>query len=33
MTFTSTGDLIISNESADIGAANILFFKYKSPAK
>jgi hypothetical protein len=33
MTFSSTGDLIISNESADIGAANILFFKYKSPAK
>lgn len=33
LTFTSKGDLIISNESADIGAANILFFKYKSPAK
>ena len=33
MTFTSRGDLIISNESAEIGAANILFFKYKSPAK
>lgn len=33
LTFTSTGDLIVSNESADIGAANILFFKYKSPAK
>ena len=30
MTFTSTGDLLISNESADIGAANILFFKYKT---
>jgi uncharacterized protein YjiK len=29
MTFTPTGDLIISNESADKGAANILFFKYK----
>ncbi|HEY0678946.1 MAG TPA: SdiA-regulated domain-containing protein [Chitinophagaceae bacterium] len=25
--FTPRGDLIISNESADIGAANILFFK------
>ena len=33
LTFTSKGDLIISNESADIGAANILFFKYKSPTK
>jgi SdiA-regulated len=33
MTFSSTGDLIISNESAEIGAANILFFKYKSPPK
>jgi hypothetical protein len=33
LTFTSNGDLIISNESADIGAANILFFKYKSPTK
>jgi len=33
MTFTSKGDMLISNESADIGAANILFFKYKSPAK
>jgi len=28
MTFTPNGDLIISNESADRGAANILFFKY-----
>jgi uncharacterized protein YjiK len=27
--FTPRGDLLISNESADIGAANILFFKYK----
>ena len=33
LTFSSTGDLIISNEFAEIGAANILFFKYKSPAK
>lgn len=33
MTFTSKGDLIISNESADIGAANILFFKYKIATK
>jgi hypothetical protein len=24
------GELVISNESADIGAANILFFKYKA---
>lgn len=29
MAFTPRGDLLISNESADIGAANILFFKYK----
>jgi hypothetical protein len=29
MTFTPRGDLLISNESADIGAANILFFKYR----
>jgi len=27
--FTPAGDLIISNESADIGTANILYFKYK----
>lgn len=27
--FTPRGDLLISNESADIGASNILFFKYK----
>ena len=33
MTFTSNGDLIISNESADIGAANILFIKYKPATK
>jgi hypothetical protein len=29
MAFTPRGDLLISNESADIGAANILFFKRK----
>lgn len=29
MAFTPRGDLLISNESADIGAANILFFKHK----
>jgi hypothetical protein len=28
MTFTPAGDLIISNEAADRGVANILFFKY-----
>jgi hypothetical protein len=28
MTFTPKGDLIISNESAEKGAADILFFKY-----
>ena len=28
LTFTPEGHLIISNESADIGAANILIFKY-----
>jgi hypothetical protein len=28
MAFTPHGDLLISNESADVGAANILFFKY-----
>jgi len=28
MTFTPDGHLLISNESADIGAANILLFKY-----
>lgn len=27
--FTPRGDLLISNESAEIGAANILLFKYK----
>jgi len=30
ITFDKNGDLVISNESADVGAANILFFKYKS---
>lgn len=29
ITFSAKGDLVISNESADIGAANILFFNYK----
>jgi len=29
ITFTPDGDMLISNESADIGAANILIFKYK----
>lgn len=29
ITFTSAGDLLISNESADAGAPNILIFKYK----
>lgn len=29
LTFTPGGDLLISNEFADIGAANILIFKYK----
>ncbi|THU41630.1 hypothetical protein FAM09_05905 [Niastella caeni] len=28
ITFTPEGDLIISNESADRGVANLLFFKY-----
>jgi hypothetical protein len=28
MTFTPDGDLLISNESADIGAANILIYKF-----
>jgi hypothetical protein len=32
MAFTPQGDLLISNESADIGASNIFFFKYKSIA-
>ncbi len=29
LTFTPKGDLVISNESADAGAANILFFRYR----
>ena len=29
ITFNKNGDMIISNESADLGAANILYFKYK----
>lgn len=29
ITFTPEGDLIISNEAADVGAPNILIFKYK----
>lgn len=29
ITFSPKGDLVISNESADIGAANILYFNYK----
>jgi hypothetical protein len=28
MTFTPDGDLLISNESADVGAANILIYKF-----
>lgn len=31
MTFSLTGDLFISNESADIGSANILIYKTKTP--
>lgn len=33
LTFTSKGDLLISNEAADIGVANILLFKYKEIPK
>jgi hypothetical protein len=29
LTFTPEGNLLISNESADVGAANILIFKYQ----
>ena len=29
ITFTPWGDLLISNEAADVGAPNILIFKYK----
>ncbi len=28
MAFTPAGDMIISNEAADVGAPNILIFKY-----
>jgi uncharacterized protein YjiK len=33
ITFTPGGDLIISNEAADVGAANILIFKVKAQLK
>jgi uncharacterized protein YjiK len=33
ITFTPEGDMIISNESADRGAANLLFFKYNKKPK
>jgi uncharacterized protein YjiK len=33
ITFTPEGDMIISNESADRGVANLLFFKYNKKAK
>jgi uncharacterized protein YjiK len=33
ITFTPQGDMIISNESAGRGAANLLFFKYNKKAK
>jgi hypothetical protein len=33
LTFTPAGDLIISNERADVGSPNIFIFKYKSPVK
>ena len=33
ITFTPEGDMIISNESADRGAANLLFFKYNKKVK
>ena len=29
ITFTPWGDMLISNEAADVGAPNILIFKYK----
>jgi uncharacterized protein YjiK len=32
ITFTPAGDMIISNESADRGVANLLFFKYNKKA-
>jgi secreted PhoX family phosphatase len=31
LTFTPKGDLIISNEAADEGTAEILFFPYNKP--
>jgi len=33
ITFTPDGDMIISNESADRGVANLLFFKYNKKPK
>jgi len=33
ITFTPAGDMIISNESAKSGAANLLFFKYNKKPK
>jgi uncharacterized protein YjiK len=33
ITFTPEGDLIISNEAADRGVANLLFFKYNKKVK
>lgn len=33
ITFTPEGDMIISNESAKSGVANLLFFKYNKKAK
>lgn len=33
ITFTPDGDMIISNEAADRGAANLLFFKYNKKPK
>jgi len=33
ITFTPQGDMLISNESAKSGVANILFFKYNKKAK
>jgi uncharacterized protein YjiK len=33
ITFTPEGDMIISNESADRGVANLLFFKYNKKVK
>jgi uncharacterized protein YjiK len=33
ITFTPQGDLIISNEAADRGVANLLFFKYNKKVK